>query len=202
MHIIGASGHSKVVIDILKLNNQEISGLWDDNPELEDFQGLKVDGNLTAFKKSVTSSAIIAIGNNKIRQAIANEIKTPFGLAIHPSSSISKSVTLKEGTVVMANASINAETTIGKHVIINTNASVDHDCVLEDYVHISPKVALAGNVKVGEGAHIGIGACVIQGIKIGRWATVGAGAVVIRDVPEFTTVVGNPAQILNKIQTV
>jgi acetyltransferase EpsM len=53
---------------------------------------------------------------------------------------------------------------------------------------------LAGGVVCREGAFVGLGAVVIQGRTVGRHAVVGAGAVVVRDVADGTTVVGNPAR--------
>lgn len=201
MHIIGASGHAKVILDILKLNKQDISGVWDDNENLKEISSFKISGNLLDFKKIISPEVIIAIGNNQVRKMLVQQISANFGLAVHPSSIISSSVQILGGTVVMANASVNADTFVGNHVILNTNSSVDHDCKLGDFVHISPQVGLAGNVEIGEGTHIGIGANVIQGVKIGRWATIGAGAVIIRNVPDYAVVVGNPGRIIkyNKI---
>lgn len=47
---------------------------------------------------------------------------------------------------------------------------------------------------VKKGATIGTGATILGGITIGERAVVGAGSVVTRDVPDDTTVVGNPAR--------
>lgn len=196
MHIIGAGGHAKVVIDILEELGVEIEGVWDENPELLSFINYEVRGNFMAFKAIKADHVIIAIGNNETRKILSAQLDRHTGTLVHPRSSIAKSVILGVGTVVMANASVNSFAKIGKYVIVNTNASVDHDCKIADFVHISPQVGLAGNVEVGEGTHIGIGASVIQGIKIGKWATIGAGTAVIKDVPDFAVVVGNPGRII------
>lgn len=48
MYLYGASGHAKVIIDILKANQIEIEGLVDDNPEINElwvirfFMGRKI----------------------------------------------------------------------------------------------------------------------------------------------------------------
>jgi len=196
MHIIGAGGHAKVIIDILLTSNEEIKGVWDENSTIKAVLNQSVVGNFAALKAGEFEPVIIAIGNNLIRKRIAEELNIKFGIAIHPKSAISPSSWLGDGTVVMANASINADVQIGKHVIINTNASIDHDCEIGDFVHLSPQVGLGGNVHVGEGTHIGIGASVKQGIKIGKWATIGAGAVVIRDIPDYAVAVGNPTRVI------
>jgi acetyltransferase EpsM len=199
MDIVGASGHAKVILEILELNKVKVTGIWDDNEELGTFMGLPLKGSIQACIDQQPSWVIIALGNNGLRKKVAGQlVSSAFGHAFHPSSVISSSAALGTGTVAMPNSSINAGTVTGSHVIINTNASVDHDCVLGDYVHISPQAGIAGNVEIGEGTHIGIGASVIQGIRIGCWCTIGAGAVIIDDVPDGVTVVGNPGRILRK----
>lgn len=196
MHILGANGHAKVIVDILTENEEQVTGIWDDNSAIKTLSGLTIDGSISDFEQLKTDLFIIAIGNNLIRKKIAQKLISTQELLIHPSSAIAKSVLLGVGTVTMANSSINSGTEIGEYVIINTNASIDHDCKIADFVHISPQVGLAGNVEVGEGTHIGIGASVIQGIKIGKWATIGAGAVIIKDIPDYAVVVGNPGRII------
>ncbi|SFG62786.1 acetyltransferase [Pedobacter insulae] len=201
MHVIGAGGHAKVVIDIIKSHNNKIEGVWAENCITPTFLDYPLN-NYSEFKQLNTHRFIIAIGNNQVRKRIANELMTSSAEIVHPSCSLSASVVMGAGCVCMANTTINADVVIGDHVIINSNASVDHDCKIANFVHISPQVGLAGNVTIGEGTHVGIGATVIPGVKIGKWATIGAGAVVIRDVPDYAVVVGNPGKIIkyNKIE--
>lgn len=192
VYIFGASGHAKVIIEILKSHQRTIAGIFDDNPNVKKLWDYEV--SLLPVVKA-EDCFIVAIGNNRIREKVVSRLGTTFSAAFHASANISPTVQLGEGTVVMAGASINADAKIGSHCIINTNASVDHDCVLGDFVHISPNVALCGNVQVGKGAHIGAGAVVLPGITIGEWAVVGAGAVVTKPVAPETVVAGNPARI-------
>lgn len=196
VYLIGASGHAKVILEILEAQEIEVGGLVDDNSLIHYLLEYPVEQELGAFFILKEYKVIISIGNNATRKRIASNYPYKYATAIHPKSNISSRATVGEGTVIMAGVSINSEVKIGMHSIINTNASIDHDCVLEDYVHISPNVALAGNVEVGEGTHIGIGACIIQGVKIGKWCTIGAGAVIIKDIPDGCTVVGNPGKII------
>ncbi|WP_379088269.1 acetyltransferase [Pedobacter sp. UC225_65] len=196
MHIIGAGGHAKVIADIILANQGQISGVWDENPMVGFFLDHPILGNLKNYIDLEDDQFIIAVGNNRIRQQIANQLLQSKVKAIHPSSYVASKVKIGNGSVCMANSSINIDSVIGEHVIINTNASVDHDCKIANFVHISPQVGLAGNVEVGEGTHVGIGACIIQGVKIGKWATIGAGAVVLKDVPDYAVVVGNPGRVI------
>ncbi|MGI9526593.1 MAG: acetyltransferase [Weeksellaceae bacterium] len=194
MIIYGASGHGKVICDILLNNDPQLDIVFIDDAKKNNlFYNYPV--YLVKDYNIENHPMIIAIGNNLTRQRIATQYNC-FVNAIDPSAVLSKTVSLGKGTVIMPNVTCNADTKIGSHVILNTACSIDHDCEIHDFAHVSPNASLAGNVKVGTGSHIGIGASIIQGIKIGKFATVGAGAVVIEDVPDHATVVGVPAKII------
>jgi sugar O-acyltransferase (sialic acid O-acetyltransferase NeuD family) len=190
MILYGASGHGKVILDILENTGEDDIIVWDDRLG-EEFCGYPQ--TLPDFENPIPGQRIIiSIGVNKIRKKVVDKLNNSitFGNAIHPRAIVSPRSRLDVGSVIMGGAVINPDVAIGKHCIINTSASIDHDCILGDFVHVSPNATLSGNVSVGEGTHIGSGASVIQGIKIGKWCTVGAGTVVI------ATAVGNPARII------
>jgi len=195
--IYGASGHGKVVMDIIaSIGEYELGYVFDDDVTLKSFKKLEVKTSMRE-EKLREFPLVFTIGNNEIRKKIVEKTEhTTAPPMIHSNAIKSPSAVIANGTVVMAGVVINADAQIKSHVIINSGAVVEHDCLLEDYVHISPNAALAGDVNVGEGSHIGIGAQVIQGVKIGKWCTIGAGAVIIEDVPDGATVVGNPAKII------
>ena len=193
MILFGASGHAKVIIDILEGNGVQVEKIYDDNPRTDNIFGIGVEHSSQIGENK---AAIISVGNNTNRKKISEKYKFQYQIAVHKTAAISVHSKIGEGTVGMANVAVNPSVEIGKHCIINTGAVLEHDCKISDFAHISPNAALAGNVEVGEGTHVGIGASVIQGIKIGKWATIGAGAVVIKDVPDFAVVVGSPARII------
>lgn len=194
--IIGASGHGKVVADIIEKSGDTVVGFLDDNESLgKEFFGYSVLGVVKEYSKFLEYSFIIAIGNAKIRERIyANIQGVQWYTAIHPSAVIGKNVCIGEGTVVMAGAVINADTRIGVCGIINTCASVDHDNVLGDFVHVSVGSHLAGTVHVGNRTWIGIGAVVSNNVEICDDCMIGAGAVVVKDIAEAGTYVGVPAE--------
>ena len=183
MYLYGASGHAKVIIDILRANHEPVEALFDDNEKLCQLLNYPV-----LRSGEVRGPLIISIGNNYIRKRIAEGLKLIFGKAFHPS-----------GTVVMQGAIIQSDVRIGKHCIINTGASVDHECVLNDFVHISPHCTLCGNVEIGEGTWIGAGSTIIPGVKVGKWSIVGAGSVVTKDIPDRVLAVGNRCRIIKNI---
>ena len=211
---IGAGGHAKVIIDILRLRGEyQIAGLVDSNPELAGTQVLDVpvlggDDELQKLMRDGTAYAFIgfaSLSDSHLNKRVFDQASS-LGFqvinVVHPSSVVSPSVRMGSGNRVFAGAIINPDATLGNNVVINTGAIVEHDCAIGDHAQIAPGARLAGNVTVGEGSIVGIGASVIQGINIGRYSTVGGGAVVIEDVPDATTVVGVPAKQIKKRSTI
>lgn len=192
MILFGASGHCKVIIDLLFLNNFKVDKIFDDNPQVGEIFNIPV---FKTIKILENQKAIISIGSNSIRKKIAELYHLDYISAFHPSAVISNFAKIGKGTVLMANCSVNAAAIVGNHCIINTNAVVEHDCKVSDFVHIAPNACVAGNAQIGEGSHIGIGAIIKQETKIGKWCIIGAGAVVLGDMPDFSMAVGNPAKI-------
>lgn len=190
MYLYGASGHAKVIIDILNASGIKIDALFDDDLSISELMNIPVKHDWNH-----ESPVIISIGNNFARKQIAEKLQCEYGVAIHPSAIISPFANVNEGTVVMQGTIIQSSAQIGKHCIINTGASIDHECCVEDYAHISPKATLCGNVYVGEGAWIGAAAVVAPGVRIGRWSVVGAGSVVVSDVPDGVIAYGNPCRV-------
>lgn len=196
INLFGASGHAKVIKDIIEAYGDQVGCLYDDAPHCDLINKRPV---YMASKVKVEGPLIISIGSNEVRKLISEKYALDYAKAIHPQSIVSPSAKIGGGSVVMQGAIIQSDAKIGKHCIINTGASVDHECVIEDFVHISPHATLCGNVHIGEGTWIGAGAIIIPGVKIGDWCVIGAGSVVINDIPDFTTAVGNPCKrILNK----
>lgn len=190
MFLYGASGHGKVIKEILESQHRIVEGFVDDNPNVNAVGGLPVKHSLNGNEE-----ILVSIGINRIRKKVVEKLTCRIAkAAIHEQSVVSKEAMIGDGSVVMAGAVINAEARIGKHCIINTGASVDHECVISDFVHIAPHASLCGNVTVGEGSLVGVGASVIPGVHIGKWCTIGAGAAVIDDVPDYSVVVGVPAR--------
>ena len=191
--LYGASGHAKVLVDIVEKTGGKVSQIVDDNPLITQL----LEHSVCRVEKINTANEwIIAVGNNQVRKNLAEKIKVNYTTLIHPRATVSSHVSIGKGTVLMAHVVVNSSVRCGAHVILNTSCRIDHDCELFDYVHISPGATLCGNVIIGEGAHIGAGAVIVPGVKIGAWATIGAGAVIIKDVPDFATVVGNPGKII------
>jgi len=203
--IIGAGGHGKVVLEILRARPKlRIAGFIDADESLAGrlVAGVQVIGDashLPRLRRRGISNAIVAIGDNNARMQYMDELASAqFELinAIHPRAIVSKSARLGENVVIAAGAVVCTEAEIRPGAIVNSAAVVEHECVVGACAHIGPTAALAGRVRVGTGAFVGMGAKVIQCLTIGDWSTVGAGAVVLHDVPPGATVAGVPARDL------
>ena len=203
--IIGAGGHGKVVLDVLRAAGvHRPIGFLDADPAVANtaVAGLPVLGQINLLPKlrqQKIRHAIVAIGDNRSRQSYIKSLREhgfELASAVHPTAHVSPTAKVGQGAVVCPTAVVGTEAAIADGVIVNTGAIVDHECVVGECVHLAPGVLLAGRVSVGTGAFVGLGSRVIQCLTVGEWATIGAGATVIRDVPAGVTVVGTPAKVL------
>ena len=202
---IGAGGHCRVLLEILRLMaSWQVIGLLERDLSRA---GKRVDGipilgddmmAESVFQQGVRAAfiGIGSVGNSTPREKVYHSlIALGFDLPvlIHPSSSVALVTSIESGTCIMPGAIINPGSHIGTCAIVNSGAIIEHDCEISDFTHIAPRAVLGGSVIVGPHAHIGIGAIVRPGIKIGANAMIGAGAVVVKDVKAGTTVFGVPA---------
>jgi sugar O-acyltransferase (sialic acid O-acetyltransferase NeuD family) len=197
--IIGAGGHSKVVIEAIRVNDELCRIMVADHDMAK--QGEKLLGNYVIRAlhnwSSLPDSFHIAIGKNEIRKQLAvkglDQGKEFFSI-IHKRACVSDSCNIGNGSFIAANAILAAESKVERGCIINHAAVVDHDCVIGAFSHVAPNATLGGGVQVGEECLIGAGAIILPLVNIGSGVTVGAGAVVTNDIEDNQIVVGVPAR--------
>ena len=209
--VFGASGHAKVVLDILRLvGGFVIAGLLDDfKPVGFECLGEFVIGALRnlAFLTAECGDleVIVAVGDNWKRSLIVEEIQrlspsSTFLSAIHPSAQIASGVTIGAGTVIMAGAVVNAGARIGPFCILNTRSSLDHDSTMGEFASLAPAATIGGGSAIGAFTNIGIGATVLHEVSIGKHTIIGAGAVVLKSIPDEVVAYGTPARIIRSRQ--
>ena len=196
--LLGAGGHARVLLDVLRLQGIKILGLTDANPSKADKTELKIpvlgDDEAILNYRPEEVFLVNGIGSTDVdskRAELFKRFKTKsytFVSVVHPSAIIARDVVLGEGVQIMAGAVIQTGARIGDNTIINTRAAIDHDCEIGSSVHIAPGVTLSGGITVGDGTHIGTGAVIVQNRRIGRNCFVKAQALIREDLPDGKTV--------------
>ena len=194
--IFGASDHARVVIDMVELEGRyQILGLFDSyKPEGTRVMGYEVLGGEEAFahyaQRLGESTCIMGIGDNATRGRIAADLRSRipglcFATAVHPSSTLSRSVDLGPGAIVMARCYVGLNTRVGEGAVIATNSIFEHDGIMGEYSTLGAGSTTGGHVTLGDGAAICLGVTIIHGIRIGEQTVVGAGSTVLDDLPPY-----------------
>jgi UDP-2-acetamido-3-amino-2,3-dideoxy-glucuronate N-acetyltransferase len=121
---------------------------------------------------------------------------------------------------------VGQNTKIDSYVYIEEGVVIGNNCKVRPFVFIPTGVTIEDNVFIGpnvtftndkyprsrgqwkvlptiikKGASIGANAVIVPGVTIGEEAMVGAGSVVTKDVPSRALVIGNPARITRRVET-
>ncbi|MDZ7680672.1 MAG: NeuD/PglB/VioB family sugar acetyltransferase [Fodinibius sp.] len=106
-----------------------------------------------------------------------------------------------EGSIISPQVIVGTGVQLGKNVIVRQQSIVSHDSTIGDYCFVGPNVGIMGGVSIGDKTYIGAKALIRENIRIGNDCVIGMGAVVTKDVPDNTTIIGNPAKPLQKRST-
>src|SRR5689334_5097068 len=100
--VIGAGGHAAVVASVLLAAGHEVAGFFDDAPStwMTTLQGLPVLGPVSHLAAAGCTRAILGIGDNRTRKALAERLQVDWVTAVHPFSWVDPGVSLGPGTVV------------------------------------------------------------------------------------------------------
>ena len=161
--IIGAGGHGLVLYELAKAIGHHVIGFIDDHKPkgstiVDDCTVLGDTHQLDEYHNDKSLHFVLAMGDNKMRQALATRYKTlSFVTLVHPSAYLSPSSTLGEGTVVLPHVIVQANAVIGDHVILNNGAIIEHDVTIEDYTHIGSGCVIGSNATVRQSTTLDYG---------------------------------------------
>ena len=183
--LIGAGGHAKSCIDIIKSRDDyEIFGLIGEENQkglmVNNYKIIGSDQDLIKFSKYI-KLAFISIGqikSYKVKYDLylrAKEIGFSLPTIISPLAYVADNVVIGEGTIIMHGAIINSGAKIGSNCIINTRSIIEHETIVEDHCHISTGTILNGNVRVKQKSFIGSGVVVKENTSIGKKSIIGMG---------------------------
>jgi sugar O-acyltransferase (sialic acid O-acetyltransferase NeuD family) len=197
--VIGAGGHAKVVLSILKQKEPLNILVYDQCSKRygTTVHGIKI---LEYDSKAVFSNFHVAIGNNQIRRRIylSHVLKSNFLSVISNEASIAETAIIKDGVLIAPKAVVSVDSSIGIGCIINHGAIIDHDCVIGEFCHLAPNSTVLGGAVLGDNVFVGAGATILPGLKIGNNVIIGAGSVIIADVMDKKTIVGVPGKCIKE----
>ncbi len=206
--IYGAGGFGReTALMIEEINQQHRSfnliGFCDDAiPKGERVDDYEVLGNSDYINTFGGMLAVaIAVADCSVRRNLRAQIKNrnvSFPSLIHPSvlrGAVKKNV-ISEGVILTAANVLTTNVRFDPFVIVNLACTIGHDVRVGAFGTIMPGCSISGHTVIDEGTLVGTGARLLPGLTVGKSCRIGAGAVVTRSVPDFTTVVGIPAEPL------
>jgi sugar O-acyltransferase (sialic acid O-acetyltransferase NeuD family) len=203
--IFGSGGFGREVMPIAKKYS---NNLFFVEKELTNstINGYKTISEYDFFNLPNYKTFNVAIGNSKIREKIVHQClsRGMAPISLHSEHGvIYEDTQIGQGLILCPFSIITSNTKIGMFFHANLYSYVAHDCIIGDFVTFAPGVKCNGNVHIKDHVYVGANAVIRNGtndnpIIIGEGATIGMGAVVTKNVPPYTTVVGNPAKPLIK----
>ena len=201
--IYGASGHAKMIVDIIhKNNNYTVIGFVDSfKPLNQDIYGYKIIGNLdelpNLIKEHNIYGIVIGIGDNFTRQKAYTKIlkiapTLKFVPVVHPSAVLANDIVIPRGTVVMPSVVINTNAKVGEFCILNTKSSLGHDSSMADFSSLASGVIISGNVQIGLCSAICLSTSIIQNVSIGNHTVIGAASLVLKSIGDCKLAYGIP----------
>ncbi len=211
--IIGGVGTGTVIgatiEDIMQESQEwELLGFLNDHIEIgEELNGFPVLGKVNDAKQFNSKDcyfvyALITAKKAYERIQKLSSLSIPeekFATLKHPTAVIARNVRLGYGVVLMPGVVISPAAVIGNHTQLYANSFVGHNTTVGSHCLIANNASIGAFVSVEDGVHVGSNSSIIERVTLGEWSVVGLGAVVVQDVPSFTTVVGNPAKVLSKV---
>jgi len=204
--IVGTDAEARMAIDIANALDVVVFGLLTDNKE--DLN--KEINDILVVSELDTKDSDILLADPKTQLVIAEKDPTlrKHGMALvegkearvhsffHPMNAISNYALIGMGNLGGPGLLVGANTKIGNLNLFGNYVSVEMDVLIGDYATLQDGARIGRGAEIGDEAFIGMGAVIHPGVKVGKKASVAAGAIVFQDVPEESSVFGNPAKAI------
>jgi sugar O-acyltransferase (sialic acid O-acetyltransferase NeuD family) len=162
--ILGAGGYGRCIAEVAEqqdhwANIVFVDDCWADNKQIEHYRIISDIQHLKILEYS-QFEAIVAVGNNKIRQKwqqLLIDLGIPLTTIIHPHAVISPSAKIGRGVSIMAGCIVGTKTVIHDGVILNIGTLLDHDVIIEDFCHLSVGVKVAGGKRISQQTFLEVG---------------------------------------------
>ena len=99
--------------------------------------------------------------------------------------------------IILANAVVGYDGKMGSDNIIFQNVWIGHEFTIGNHSIVGFGSNIGGRARIGNLSYISIGVTSTGRIDFGNETLIGVGANVVKNVESFTTVVGNPARIID-----
>jgi hypothetical protein len=171
--LAGTGGYGRSVVESDQLSGQfEVVGfLGDSLPAGKALQGVILLAPLSsmAFHRAPTDQAILAIGNNVVREKLMQQkdaVSFERATYCDTLSTVSPSPVLGTSSAVMADAIVGNEARLGVAPFLNCGAVVDHHATVEDFRHLGVNASMVGCTLLRCGAWIQVAAYLEYGEKL------------------------------------
>ncbi len=186
-------------------------------PRTDGREGLNVLKVLNRCQQGLESGRMVPVEQNTTTveyqahptAVLDQDVSVGTGTKIWHFSHILSGSQIGEECSIGQNVVIGPDVQVGRSCKIQNNVSIYAGVVLEDYVFCGPSMVFTNvynprcefprkeeyrQTLVKKGATLGANCTIVCGGSIGRYAFIAAGAVVTKNVPDFSLMVGNPAQ--------
>lgn len=205
--LYGAGATGKMLYDQLEVDPNiaeefEKVVFIDDTPGLTKSYGLEVYSFEDTLKLYSPDDLkfLVTLGNPKARETVWKKMKSSGYRGttwVHPEAFVSPSAEIEEG-VIIDNCVIDSNVVVKSNVYVYRNALVGHDSIIGEHSIICAASFIGGHTTLEKNIFFGGCAACRDGITIGHDSVIGINSAVYKDVPECSSVIGNPARNMKR----